>query len=72
MEPNIHPEAWGSPEALLTRRELARLCKVSTRTIDNWVAAGRLPVIRHSARCVRFCWREVLNAFRDAKRDIPG
>lgn len=48
------------PEPLITRRELAKLCKVSTRTIDSWVAAKSIPVIRGpSERCVRFLWSEV-------------
>jgi phage terminase Nu1 subunit (DNA packaging protein) len=48
------------PEPLITRRELAKLCKVSTRTVDNWVASNSIPVLRGpSERCVRFLWSEV-------------
>ena len=48
-----------NPEPLITRRELAKLCKVSTRTVDNWVANNSIPVLRGpSERCVRFLWSE--------------
>ena len=47
-------------EPLITRRELAKLCKVSTRTVDNWVASNSLPVLRSpSGGSVRFLWSEV-------------
>ncbi|NDE61969.1 MAG: DNA-binding protein [Cyclobacteriaceae bacterium] len=55
-------------EQLITRRELAKLCKVSTRTVDNWVATKRIPVLRGpSERCVRFSWSEVLKSLRSAE-----
>ena len=55
-------------EPLLTRRELAKLCKVSTRTVDNWVANKRIPVLRGpSERCVRFSWAEVIKSLRSAE-----
>lgn len=63
IHPFIH-EAEGSPGALLTRRELAKLCKVSTRTVDNWVAAGKLPLLRIGRRCVRFSLPEVLQVLK--------
>jgi hypothetical protein len=56
------------PEPLITRRELAKLCKVSTRTVDNWVASKRIPVLRGpSERCVRFSWSEVIKSLRSAE-----
>ena len=61
-------EQEGRPEPLLTRRELAKLCKVSTRTIDSWVASKRIPVLRGpSERCVRFAWSEVVKSLRSAE-----
>ena len=58
----------GRPEPLITRRELAKLCKVSTRTVDNWVANKRIPVLRGpSERCVRFSWSEVVKSLRSAE-----
>lgn len=66
-----HPnkaESEGRPEPLLTRRELAKLLKVSTRTIDNWVATNRIPWLRGpSERCVRFSWAEVVKSLRSAE-----
>ena len=61
-------EQEGRPEPLITRRELAKLCKVSTRTVDNWVANKRIPVLRGpSERCVRFSWAEVVKSLRSAE-----
>ena len=61
-------EQEGRPEPLLTRRELAKLCKVSTRTIDSWVANKRIPVLRGpSERCVRFSWSDVVKSLRSAE-----
>ncbi len=61
-------EQEGRPEPLLTRRELAKLCRVSTRTIDSWVASRRIPVLRGpSERCVRFSWSEVVKTLRSAE-----
>lgn len=60
----------GQHEALITRRELAKLCKVSTRTIDNWIASKRIPVIRGpSERCVRFAWSEVFKSLKSFEGD---
>ena len=55
-----HKEETNKPEPLITRRELAKLCKVSTRTVDNWVASNSVPVLRSpSGGSVRFLWSEV-------------
>jgi excisionase family DNA binding protein len=39
---------------LLNCRELAALTGFSEGTLRHWVSEGRLPVVRFSARCVRF------------------
>ena len=62
---NTSEDTSNNQERLITRRELAKLCNVSTRTIDNWVAADSIPVLRGpSERCVRFLWSDVLNSLR--------
>lgn len=59
------PERTEAPEPLITRRELAKLCKVSTRTVDNWVAKKTIPVLRGpSERCVRFAWSDVVKTLK--------
>ena len=66
--PENNSEQEGRLEPLITRRELAKLCKVSTRTVDNWVASKRIPVLRGpSERCVRFSWAEVVKSLRSAE-----
>jgi excisionase family DNA binding protein len=41
------------PIGLLRKRVIAQQCSVSLRTIDNWVAAGKIPCIR-IGRVTRF------------------
>ena len=66
--PENNSEQQGRPEPLITRRELAKLCKVSTRTVDNWVASKRIPVLRGpSGACVRFSWAEGVKSLRSAE-----
>ena len=48
------PEEENSNDQLLTRREFARKCRVSVRTVDCWISQGKLKPIRFSKRCVRF------------------
>jgi excisionase family DNA binding protein len=43
-----------SAHALLTKRQVSGLLQLSTRTIDRFVAAGRLPAIKLSRNIIRF------------------
>ena len=68
---NVHGSSMPAPEssadddlALLKRPQLARAVSVSPRTIDNWVAARKIPFIKLSARCIRFHLPSVLAALR--------
>jgi excisionase family DNA binding protein len=44
--------------AWLTKREIASHCRVTARTIDNWMATHKLPFFR-IGRTVRFCLVDV-------------
>jgi excisionase family DNA binding protein len=46
----------GAPltKQLLSKRELAAVLGVSERTIENWLAARRIPRLQLSARLTRF------------------
>jgi len=44
---------------LLSKRELAAILNVSERTIDNMVAAKKIPRLALSARMTRFVWPRV-------------
>jgi excisionase family DNA binding protein len=39
---------------LLTIEEVAELTGFSVGSLYHWVSQGRIPVIRFSARCIRF------------------
>ena len=53
--------------ALLTRRDLAAVLKVSVRTIDRLTAAGVLPCHRIGRKAVRYILPEILCHLADEK-----
>jgi excisionase family DNA binding protein len=53
----------------MTPRELAALLGVTTPTVHQWAHEGRIPVIRASAKTLRFDEAAVLAALR-AGRDV--
>jgi predicted site-specific integrase-resolvase len=47
-------ETVEAADALIDTEGVAKLAVVSPRTIQNWVAQKKIPVIRISSRCVRY------------------
>ena len=43
-----------SGPALMTREQVARQFQITTRTLDLWVDAQKIPVIRMTSGCIRF------------------
>lgn len=41
-----HSENGAKVHPLLTTRDVAQIARVTTRTVKNWIASGKLPVIR--------------------------
>jgi excisionase family DNA binding protein len=73
---NKHPKSLFTPpsapltpsqRANATREEAAAECRVSTRTLDKWVAQKKIPFYRLSPRMVRFDLDEVAAALRRFK-----
>ena len=61
------------PKRLLSKRELAAVLGVSTRTIENWLAQKRIPQLRLSARLTRFSLPRVEAALsRYEIREVGG
>jgi excisionase family DNA binding protein len=61
-----NPLAMPATDELITKRELARRLRLSTRTIDAWMRTKHLPYLK-CGKTVRFLWTDVLeklNAFR--------
>jgi excisionase family DNA binding protein len=51
----------GAPgEKLLTKCEVAQLCRVEIRTVDRWVAAGKIRCFRTPGGRLLFRQRDVL------------
>jgi len=55
--PNVALKA--NEDEILQKPELAERLKVSTRTLDQWMKAGRLPFLK-IGKTVRFRWFDVL------------
>ena len=56
------------PMRLLTVRDAVERLNVTERTLRAWLAAGKLPAVRLSARCIRIR-PEDLEAFIEGRRD---
>jgi hypothetical protein len=60
-------------QPLLCKRELAAALAVSPRTVENWLAAKKIPHLRLSPRLTRFDLPKVLAALdRYEVREIGG
>jgi hypothetical protein len=49
---------------LVDKRVVARATSASVRSVDNWIAERKIPVVRITKRCVRFHLPSVLAALR--------
>jgi predicted DNA-binding transcriptional regulator AlpA len=49
---------------VVDKRGLAKILGCSTRTIDNYIATGQIPLLRLSQKFVRFIPSEVLAAMQ--------
>ena len=56
----------GAPE-LLSTKEVARLFGVSSRTVANWAAAGRLPTVQTAGGHYRFAIDAVADLLLEAR-----
>src|SRR5258707_13144405 len=53
---------YGDEEKLLTRGEVAQLCRVDVRTVDRWLMAGKVSCQRTPSGRVLFRKQDVLTA----------
>ena len=51
--------ATASADEILEKPETANRLKISTRTLDQWMRAGRVPFLK-IGKTVRFRWPDVL------------
>ena len=58
-----NPAAERPEDYLLTKTDLADRLRVKPRTIDNWMAEGRLPFLK-LGKTVRFFWPTVMDSLR--------
>jgi excisionase family DNA binding protein len=52
---------YDDDEKLLTKGEVAQLCRVSIRTVDRWLVAGKIGCHRTPSGRVLFRKRDVLS-----------
>jgi excisionase family DNA binding protein len=58
------PNDYGGSEKLLTKGEVAQLCRVEVRTVDRWLIAGRIKCYRTPSGRVLFRRNDVLIAIQ--------
>ena len=56
-----------STDEILAKSETAQRLKISTRTLDQWMRAGRVPFLK-IGKTVRFRWPDVLAHLQDKCR----
>jgi predicted site-specific integrase-resolvase len=59
-----------SDEKLLTKGEVAQLCRVDIRTVDRWLMAGKVPCRRTPSGRVLFRKYDVLRVVAPANRSL--
>ena len=59
---------YSNDEKLLTKGEVARLCRVDVRTVDRWLTAGRLSCHRTPSGRALFRKQDVLTLFSLERR----
>jgi excisionase family DNA binding protein len=57
---------------LLTKAEVAQLCRVDVRTVDRWLMAGKIGCHRTPSGRVLFRKRNVLTAVDRGKASLRG
>ncbi|XOV73866.1 MAG: helix-turn-helix transcriptional regulator [Verrucomicrobiota bacterium] len=50
----IKKQSTPTEGALLTREQVAARLQITTRTLDLWIDAQKIPVIRLTSGCIRF------------------
>ncbi|MCU1384728.1 MAG: hypothetical protein JWL71_3425 [Acidobacteria bacterium] len=58
---------YSDDEKLLTKGEVALLCRVDVRTVDRWLMAGKVPCQRTPSGRVLFRKDDVLRAVAGAQ-----
>jgi excisionase family DNA binding protein len=61
---------YGGSEKLLTKGEVAQMCRVEVRTVDRWLIAGKLTCYRTPSGRVLFRRNDVLIALE--RKPAPG
>jgi excisionase family DNA binding protein len=63
---------YSDDEKLLTKGEVAQLCRVDVRTVDRWLIAGKVSCHRTPSGRVLFRKNDVLRVLDRAQISAPG
>ena len=63
---------YSDNEKLLTKQEVAQMCRVDVRTVDRWLMAGKVRCQRTPSGRVLFRARDVLTVVAPAKTSLRG
>ena len=61
-----------APKDIMRIQEAAEYLSVSVGTLYHWVSEGRIPVVRISARCIRFRRADLDGWLESKMASIPG
>jgi predicted site-specific integrase-resolvase len=62
---------YAENEKLLTKGEVAQICRVDIRTVDRWLRAGKISCQRTPSGRVLFRKYDVLTIVAPAKTSLP-
>jgi predicted site-specific integrase-resolvase len=61
---------YSDNEKLLTKGEVAQMCRVEVRTVDRWLTAGKVRCLRMPSGRVLFRTHDVLTVTARAKTSL--
>jgi predicted site-specific integrase-resolvase len=61
---------YSDNEKLLTKGEVAQMCRVEVRTVDRWLMAGKVRCLRTPSGRVLFRTHDVLTVIAHAERSL--
>jgi len=61
---------YSDNEKLLTKQEVAQMCRVDVRTVDRWLMAGKVRCQRTPSGRVLFRTQDVLNVIDRASTSL--
>jgi hypothetical protein len=72
LKETIMASDYSGDEKLLTKKEVAQLCRVDVRTVDRWLMAGKLLCHRTPSGRLLFRRHDVLTSVNGMQKTQPN